>query len=270
MERIILRKKGRELAYKLVFGPLYHIKYLWMYGKWDFTDIITLGTSTYCNLRCNNCPNSTHDYGLKKNEKLMEEELFHKIIDELKEVNYKGNLWFHFFNEPLGDNRLTQLVRYAKNQIPKAKRRISSNGILLTLEKYRELIENGVDSFTITQYSEEIPKNLPPILEYDKNNGNYITFRKFTDDLRESWGGEIEGNILEKARCSYPDNLIVISPKGEVVLCCNDYHSSTVWGNLKNEKLIDIFNKKKFRQFRKDVRKKKFVLPICKRCRGIN
>jgi radical SAM protein with 4Fe4S-binding SPASM domain len=140
----------------------------------------------------------------------------------------------------------------------------------LTLEKYKELIKNGINGFTISQYSKEIPKNLPPILEYDEKNGHYITFRKFTEDIRENVGGEIEGNILEKPRCSYPDHPIIINSKGRVVLCCNDYHSSIVWGDLKKEKLADIFNKKEFKKFRDNAKKRIFLFPVCKRCRGIN
>ncbi len=269
MEKIILSKSNRELVYKLILNPFYHLKYLWRYGMWDFTDEISVGTSSYCNLRCDNCPNSIYDYGLKENEILMEEGLFHKIINELKEVNYRGALGFCFFSDPLADGRLPMFVKYARDQLPKAKVIVHSNGILLTLEKYKEFIKNGVNRFVISQYSKEIAKNLPPILEYDKNNGQYIMFRKFTEDIRENVGGEIEGNILEKPRCSYPDHPIVINSKGKVALCCNDYHSSVVWGDLKEEKLVSIFNKEEFRKFRDNARKKIFDFPVCKRCRGI-
>jgi radical SAM protein with 4Fe4S-binding SPASM domain len=267
--RKILKRRGRELVYKLIITPFYHIRYFLSYGIWDFTNEISIGISSYCNLRCNNCPNSVHENSLKKNEVLMKENLFYKIIEDLKKINYRGRLGFHFFSEPLGDERLAKFVKYARSQLPKVKIVISSNGFLLTLEKYKELVENGVREFTITQYSNEIPKNLPEILQYDKEHGNYIDFRRFTDDMRESFAGEVEGNILEKPICTYPSNILMVNSKGEIVCCCNDYHSSIVWGDLNKEGLLDIFNKKSFKKFRKDVKKKIFVYPICKKCRGI-
>ncbi len=267
--KVILRKGIREWAYKLILNPLYHLKYLLRYGLWDFTDEISIGTSSYCNLRCDNCPNKIYENGLKKNEVLMSDDLFYKIIDELGKMNYNGTLGFCFFSDPLVDERLAKFVKYAREHVPKAKMQIHTNGLLLTLDKYKELVANGVNGFTISQYTDQMAKNLIPILEYDKNNGKYISYRIFTDDIRESVGGEIEGNILEKPRCSYPDHPLVISSKGKMVLCCNDYHSSVVWGDLKNEKLVDIFNKKAFKLFRKNAKKRKFDFPVCKKCRGI-
>ena len=57
---------------------------------------------------------------------------------------------------------------------------------------------------------------------------------------------------------------------GNVLLCCNDYHSSIKFGNLEKEKIIDIWEKPIYKNFRRQLKKKQFVLPICKKCVGLN
>ena len=269
MAEIILKNPLREVFYKVAKNPLYLLKYRLFYGK-EFTDLIHIGTSTYCNLRCKNCPHSIYEDGLKKNESRMSGELFKKLIDDLARINYRGSVAFCFFNEPLADERFLKFASYIKRKLPKLKEMpVYTNGFLLTLELYKKMIEAGVKDITLTQYT-EIPKQVPEILRYDNTHGKHITFRRFNKGIMENVGGELkDGNIIEKARCTYPDNPIMINPNGDVVLCCNDYHSSVIWGNIKNETLFDIFNKPGFKKFRKRIKQGKFDLEICKKCRGL-
>ena len=53
---------------------------------------ITIETTTYCNRRCSYCPNSVFERSSKKNTQLMNPALFRKIIDDLAEVGFKGQL----------------------------------------------------------------------------------------------------------------------------------------------------------------------------------
>jgi radical SAM protein with 4Fe4S-binding SPASM domain len=58
---------------------------------------------------------------------------------------------------------------------------------------------------------------------------------------------------------------VVIDWNGNVVLCCNDYFSSIKFGNVENEKFIDIWNSDLYTKTRSDLRHKKFNLDICKK-----
>jgi radical SAM protein with 4Fe4S-binding SPASM domain len=57
---------------------------------------------------------------------------------------------------------------------------------------------------------------------------------------------------------------LVIDYNGNVILCCNDYLSSVKLGNINNEKIIDIWNKKFYKKIRYELRKGIFTLDICK------
>lgn len=270
------QKKVKHSYYEYIIFPIYNLKYRIFYRTLDFFDAIALETTTYCNLRCKFCPNSKYDRGLAKNKKLMNIDLFKKIINELSEINYRGTINLHFYGEPLTDKRLPDLVKYIKEKLPKSKIEINTNGFLLTIPIYKKLIGFGVDSFFITQYTKTIPPAIKELFEYLKQNPtapNKIEYRVLGKDLGLSnRGGEIKvKNVVdtEKPICTYPNTAVHVDYKGNVVLCCNDYHSSITFGNLNKEKLIAIWNKPNYKQLRKQLRKGIYELLICKRCVGL-
>jgi radical SAM protein with 4Fe4S-binding SPASM domain len=173
--------------------------------------------------------------------------------------------------------RQVPAVFYTRKKLPKAEIQINSNGYLLTTEKYKKLVKAGVDKFLITQYKDKMPPEAKKTFEYIKNNKieNKIIYRVLGEDIKLSnRGGEIKinkGRAVDYDRpiCAYPNTAVHIDYQGNVVLCCNDYHSSVIFGNLKNEKLINIWNKESYKRLRKELKEGIFKLPICKKCVGI-
>ena len=60
---------------------------------------------------------------------------------------------------------------------------------------------------------------------------------------------------------------MTINYKGDIILCCNDYFGKYKFGNVANEKLIDIWNKKGYKKIRQNNMDGKFSLDICKNCK---
>ena len=271
-----IRKRIKNFYYDKLIFPIYNLKYRLYYGVWGFFDSIAIETTTYCNLRCEFCPNSKYNRGLEKNKKLMNLNLFKKIINELSEIDYRGQILLHFYGEPLTDERLSDLVKYTKRKLPKAFIQINTNGSLLTISLYEELRKSGVNRFFVTQYTKTLLPPIKKLIEYLRKRPkkeNILEYRKLGEDLGLSnRGGEIEvKNVVdyEKPICTYPNTAVHVDYQGNVVLCCNDYHRSIIFGNLKNEKLLDIWNKPHYKNLRKELRKGIFKLPICKKCVGI-
>ena len=102
---------------------------------------IQIQTIFGCNLKCSFCPNSY----IEQKIKLMDKELFKKIINELSELNFKGRLSPYLMNEPLMDERLIDLISYSRTKLPSAKIRINSNGLLLSEDKIFQLFNSGLD-----------------------------------------------------------------------------------------------------------------------------
>jgi len=74
--------------------------------SFDQVHTLYIETLTACNLRCSYCPNSVYERGLIKNNQEMETKLFFKIINELAELNWIGDIQPHSYGEPLLDERL--------------------------------------------------------------------------------------------------------------------------------------------------------------------
>ncbi len=266
----IARKLFPLRVLKIISQWHYSIMNLYRYGYPDFFYNLEVEISTACNRRCTYCPNSKFDKGLLKNMKKMDIELFKKIVNELSELKFIGRFHYHFYNEPLLDSRLVLLVQYVKTKCPKIRSVIVSNGEYLTVDMYKKLVQAGATEFFITEHSQKSFNNVRDILEYRKNAENdSAEFNSRKLEMLCNRGGLVE--IEKKKRwkikqCSRPSRCLQIDYEGNVILCCNDYFSTVKFGNVKNEKLINIWNKREFKQLRKDIKNNIYNLEICKKC----
>ena len=257
-------------------GSIYwKIKHLKRYNTTDFFRNINIEINTSCNRRCSYCPNSIYDRGLIENEKLIPIEFYKKIIDELSSINYNGGISPVGYGEPLLDKRLIDIIKYTRQRLPEANIKLFSNGDLLDINKYNSLIDAGLTELTLTQYEGQMSKNLKDVLEYEKNNPSRkckLIHKEFNSTIQLSnRGGEVTPNIVESnPGCIYTSSPIVIDVNGNVILCCNDYFSSHIFGNVKEESVLDIWRKEEYKNIRKMLKKGKFILPICKRCRVLD
>ena len=250
------------------------LKYLLLYQKWDFFNEINIDVNTSCTRRCSYCPNSVYERGLLKNQKLMDENTFKKIIDELAKVKYRGVLSPVHYGEPLLDKRIFRLMAYAKKKLPKATLLIYSNGDCLTPSAYEKLISSGVTKFILTQHGITKSKRLGELFEHIKRNPNKkvrTNFSKFNENtpLLNRGGLVKPKNVLYEPGCIWPNNALVIDVDGNVILCCNDYLSTIKFGNVSKKSLLEIWEDKKYKNIRRDLIKKRFKLSICKKCVGI-
>ena len=266
------QKKAKAIYYDKIIYPIYFLKCKYRYGQGDFFDRISIETTTHCNLRCKFCPNSKHPRGLLDNKKLFDLSLFKKVINELAEINYVGEVSLNFYGEPLTDERLPEMVAYIKKIIPKCSATINTNGFLLTIELYKKLLDVGLDSFGVTQYGEIVPPNTQKVLDYLKANPeveNKIKYRILGEEVLYNRGGEIELKKLpDRPPCQYCPKVLILDYNGDAILCCNDYHSVVKFGNVRGETLTEIWNKPTYKKIRKELNKGIFNLPICKKCVG--
>jgi len=262
-----------EILKKIKSFLFYKIRNLIRRGTIDFPFIVEIETITTCNRRCSYCPNSVTERSLPKNEKLMSTKLYYKIINELAEVNYDGRISPHFYGEPLLDKRLVDLMRYTRKKLPRCEISIFTNGDPLSIKKYNSLKEAGVSKLVISQHGKEMSETLKKLFTYlkkSKNNQIKIEYKKNIEEKGlENRGGLVKPKILnKKSRCYLPSSAIVIDHAGNVILCCNDYHSSIKFGDLNKEKLFNIWNKPHYKKIRLDLIRGIFNLGMCKICVG--
>lgn len=260
----VLKKNGVSVSTYALLYRRYYMLINWLkYGDPFFFRGVFIETSTYCNRRCEYCPNSINPMPVG----FMDEAMFKEVIAQLKKINFSATLCYHFFNEPLLDKRLAGFVSYARRNLPACIHRIFTNGDFLTLEKASELIEAGVSEFLITIHDRD-EKDLRAKLEpVAKKHPTRLIIQSIRGGPLSNRGGAIEVPIREeRTTCtSYLENLM-IDYQGNVLLCCQDFYRQHKFGNIMHDQITSIWNKPAFSMLRKELRQGVARLELCKKC----
>ena len=234
---------------------------------------IEIETINRCNGSCDFCPVS------QKNdiraEKYMDEALFHKIINQLAELNYGGRLALFSNNEPFLDERILEFHKYARKMLPNARMHLFTNGTLLTLDKFIELIKY-LDELIIDNYQQDLRlhKNSQRIADYCNEHMELkekvtIVLRK-PHEILTSRGGDApnrkEMPSYADAKCVLPFKQMIVRPDGKVSLCCNDPYGKCTLGDLNMESLTDVWYGKAFEEVRTRILKGRGELSHCSHC----
>lgn len=239
---------------------LFHYKYPFMFTRIEI-DIYNL-----CNRKCSYCPNSIY----KTKPHKMKEKLFYKIIDQLGEIGYRNEITLHRYGEPLLDNRLEKFVKYICKKCKGATINLHTNGVLLDYAAFKKLSEAGVKIFTITQHDMCLSQNNLSIFNNaTREERKKIVFRMGAELYKINRGGllSLREEKRENRPCYEPRRNFTIDSYGKVLLCCNDYLSKIVLGDLTKEKIMDIWKNKKYNHLRSELAKgNRGITPICRCC----
>ena len=234
---------------------------------------VEIETINRCNGTCSFCPVNKYDDPRVLHK--MSDDLFKKIILELEELDYQGRIAPFSNNEPFLDTQIIERTKYMRRHLPKARIHIFTNGTMLTLERYLEIIDS-LDELIIDNYNHELEviKPVTEVMEYciahpaliEKTD---IVLRK-PDEILSTRGGDAPNRkikqIYSNVRCALPYRQFIIRPTGEVSLCCNDPLGKCTMGNVQEEKIVDIWYGEKFRQIRKALLTGRENLTHCRYC----
>ena len=274
--------QGRKVWFKRIiksnrtlYGFLYKFfrcnRYVFILRNfWKDTDglfnHISIETCAICNRKCSFCPIS-EDVTPRG---MMSNELFDKIVKELKKLHYRGSIALSNYGEPLLDKRLAKFAEKIKEQLG-SKIIINTNGDFLTKERFRELISAGVDMFCVSQHNSEPSAAIKNLFSKitpaeRKNHISYIIVKEDSIGLINQ-GGLVKVNSIYPFLCRL--QCMIIRADGSVPFCCCDYYNKVNFGNANQCKLIDIWNNSSYKKIRAEIKRGIFNLEICKKCRGI-
>jgi hypothetical protein len=91
-----------------------------------FVDQVEIENHNFCNRICWFCPNSFIDR--RTNLRLMQDDVFKKIIAALSEIDYDGNLTWSRYHEALADDSIFERIAFARRALPRATLVVISNG----------------------------------------------------------------------------------------------------------------------------------------------
>lgn len=226
-----------------------------------------------CNRTCWYCPNDSK-VRIEKGE--MAPKIFYAIIKQLSDINYVGKIFFHFFNEPMLCSKLDDYVGHCKAYLPSSKIELVSNGILLTKERFAKLSSLGVDYFTITKHhgvsSLPVEYFFEELSDFEKNK---IKLRNHDQLHLSNRAGSVteisKGKALPLKRpCYIPSCMMVITNKGNVLVCYEDYDQISNMGNIMEKNIMEIWHSSSYVQFRNDLKmglREKYLL--CRACDNI-
>ena len=241
-------------------------------------DLIEIETINRCNGVCDFCPvNRTRD---PRPYKSMSDEMFYSIVRQLHDLNYSGQICLFSNNEPLLDKRVVKFYSHVREALPKARLVLFTNGTLLTLEMFGELMKS-LDSLIIDNYvkdSDNYQLSRPVQELYDRfgRDARYnkveILIRDVNEVLFTRGGNAPNRTKLLRATncpCTLPYRQMVIRPDGKISLCCADTLGEMTLGDVEKMSLVEIWNNDMYKRIRADLLKGRASVKLCSGCDAV-
>lgn len=228
---------------------------------------IEIETHNRCNNDCPFCPvNRNND---TRKPKIMDEQLFYSIINQLRIMDYRGTISLYCNNEPLLDGRILKFVEYARKNLPYAHHLMYTNGILLDLKKFLVLI-NNLDTLILDNYDDDfklIPsieqtlkefESLSPAAYESSNCQVKLSMRKKNQKLSIRAGSapnriNEENKFRPMSPCTLPFVQMIVRPDGTIAKCCSDPLNPIILGDLNKQTFREIWRGKPYQELRKEM-----------------
>ncbi len=237
--------------------------------------IVNLETINRCNSDCAFCTAS------KKNEKrplcVMDEDLFHSIIDQLADWGYKGHLTLYGNNEPFIDQRITEFHKYCREKLPDSYIFLSTNGLLLDVDKVKAVIPY-VNQLIINNYCDDMKlhKNVKEIYDYAKSHPEEFADVELLIQMRyknavltnRAGSAPNKQNSVKiiKETCLMPYTDVFIFPDGRMGICCCDNFEVTTMADLTKTPIKEAWNSPEYKKVREAIRDSRSNYGFCKYC----
>ena len=223
---------------------------------------IEIETNNRCNNDCSFCPaNRNND---TRKPKVMDEDIFFTIIDQLRAMDYHGHICLFSNNKPLLDGRILKFIELTKKLLPNAPQHLCTNGILLDSEKFSSLVKN-LDKLIIDNYDDNfelIPsvKNVLDRLPHPRDFKCDVEIKMKKKNLkRNTRAGSAPNRLAEENKfrpqspCILPFTQMIIRPDGTAAKCCNDPLTKMTLGDLNRQTLREIWRGRIYQEWRKEM-----------------
>ena len=238
-------------------------------------NVVNIETINRCNSTCEFCTANVN--AEKRPLRKIDDALYYSIIDQLADWGYKGHLTLYGNNEPWLDTRIVEFHKYAREKLPDSYIFMSTNGLLLNVEKLLQ-IKPYINQLIINNYALEMKlhKGVQEIYDYVKAHEKdfedleiVIQMRYLKEVLTNRAGSAPNKQATEKVikeTCLLPFTDAWIMPNGKLGLCCCDNFEVTDFGDLNTTPLKDIWAGEKFQEARRTIASGRQNYPFCKHC----
>lgn len=221
-----------------------------------YFSVLEIEINHHCNRSCHYCPNAVAE---RKEKGEMEPALFLDLMEQLKSISYSGSISYQFYNEPLLSANLEWFVETTRKNLSQNELLLYTNGTLLNLQKFRTLLKLGIDKFIVTKHANvgpfEFEETFKQLTDEEKK---HIEFKDHTEIKMTNRGGLVDAgpkSIPPLLPCHIPQFVTVITVKGHVLPCFEDFHQELSMGNIADTHIKDIWNSKRYTEFRSSLKK---------------
>lgn len=271
----------------------------------EYPLLVDLELASVCNLKCPMCYTITDKFKQQVNAKLMDFNLFKKIIDEIGgkvpalRLSLRGESTLH--------PKFIECIKYAKNNGIKEVSTLT-NGSKLKLDFFKKIVDAGIDWITVSidgldkEYErirkplkfEDILEKIKQMKQYKIENNLhkpvikiqslwpaikkepekfYNTFEPITDLIAFN---PLIDYLQKDSNIVYIDNFscpqlyqrLVIGADGLAMMCSNDEENSHIIGNANNESIFNIWHGETLNKVRELHKQEDGYknLDVCRKC----
>lgn len=194
--------------------------------------------------------------------------IVHKVVKFFKKYGFHGRVYLSGYNEPLIDPRLTDLVKYIKDQLPGCNIDMFTNGLACDENLLADVREAGADMIRLSVYDPTEQERLSKIAK--KVPGVSLIGRKIgpaDDDIDPRLNVyNNEGKGLQEP-CYMPTLYYFVRNNGDVNMCFWDWRYTQVFGNLYHNSVADtLMSEKRLKINFELVNNNRQAIPVCSGC----
>jgi radical SAM protein with 4Fe4S-binding SPASM domain len=227
-------------------------------NKIPLFSLVEISDSGTCNRACSFCPRSNKDWINKfDNKEFIEPELHKNIVSQLKDLDYSGIVMYSGFNEPLLNKSIYKNITQTRSYLPNAKIELITNGDALNEKRLVKLFESGLSTLLISVYDgpEDMDKFEKMCSGVNLDKDQYVIRKRYLPP-EKNFGITMSNRagLMENAEhaipslkeplktpCYYPSYTLFIDYNGDVLMCSHDWGKKNILGNLKKEKIMDVW-----------------------------
>lgn len=258
-----------------VYGPLSGQARRRFLQHWELLlpTTVSLETRSICNGRCAFCAASVQNR--TRADQVMPREVFDRLLAEVAAVNFTGRLAFFVNNEPLLDDDLESKIAAARDRLPRAFLQVSTNGILLTAQRAKSLLNAGLDDLTVNDYADNRPLrgNIEETFQAlsPEQRRKCIIYRRAREARLFNRAGSAPNaeKITQPmpAFCQMPFTQINVVQDGTVSLCCQDLLVQEPIGNAFQDGLWSVWFSPRYHEIRRKLMNKdRTATELCRVC----
>lgn len=237
----------------------------------DLFKVILIETRNTCTRKCWFCKFGQE----RKDEAIIEMEwsLIERIVYNLKDLNYRGRISWYGTNEPLLEKRILKILQFSRHHCPHAFLSFITNGDLLDASVYHDLRSSGLDALGVSIYDDKTYEKVRRIRD---ERLVMIDMRPLPPGRLENRAGNVKRNpeffeVFQQRyanqSCGRPFSMMMLNPKGQVVLCCSDMYGDVIMGDVQEQRLEEIWNNELFHHYRTTlVEQGRKNLKLCSSC----